>query len=90
MSNNAPSLKWISVDHLHSVRRQRLFINGHETPYFIDDSKGVVAFRTQGDRYGLYGAGMSERGHAVVLGSANRIPVLKHRAEQFAMESANA
>lgn len=85
-SNNGPSLKWITVAHVTAVHRRRLFINGKETPYFVDDAQGQSAHKSQGDRCGLYGAGMHKSGCALLLGSANKISVLKHRAEQYALE----
>jgi hypothetical protein len=85
-SNNAPSVKWTTVAHVTAVHRQRLLLNGKETPYFVDDSRGVAAFRAQGDRYGLWGAGMHKSGCALLLRSAGKISVLKHAAEQFALD----
>jgi hypothetical protein len=84
-SNNAPSLKWVKLPHFGVLRRQRLFLNGRETPYFVDTAL-TIAHYTQGDRHGLFGSGMSERGCAVTLGSASKVSVLKHRAEQYALE----
>lgn len=94
-SNNAPIVKWRGLMLACGTRRQRLFMNGQETPYFIDSANGIAANRTQGDEHGLYGAGMSEphwltkRRIAACFGGG-KIADLKHRAEQYAMEPSNA
>lgn len=94
-SNNAPSVKWVGAILACGRRRQRLFVDGRETPYFID-SATLIEHRTQGDAHGLYGAGMHEskirdrqgnpRYVAAVLGSGQKVAELKHRAEQYALE----
>lgn len=98
MSNNAPTLKWHSQMLASGTRRQRLYLNGTETPFFIDSANGIRAHRSHGEEHGLYGAGMQEcewrgpngekRYIAAALDAGTRIEPLKHRAEQMAMEGA--
>lgn len=83
-SNNAPTVRWFKTD-FGAIERHRLHVDGRETPYFVDKAL-MRCHYTYGEKYGLYGAGMSERGTAIILGFANKITVLKHRAEQFALE----
>lgn len=80
--NKAPTLKWWHFD-LGPVTRQRLYVNGTETPYFIDTAK-EHAHRIYGEKHGLFGAGMDPKGIAATLDFGPRIAVLKHRAEQMA------
>lgn len=82
--NGVPTIKWVS-QHYGAIHRQFLFLEGRKTPYFVDTAL-MRCHYTHGDRYGLYGAGMHERGCAAILGSSGKITVLKHRAEQYALE----
>jgi hypothetical protein len=72
------------------TKRQRLYVDGVETPYFVDTA-AVAAHRTYGERHGLWGAGMSEphwrTGYriAACFGCGDKIAPLKHRAEQMAL-----
>lgn len=94
-SNNTPSIKWFGVMLACGTRRQRLYVDGRETPYFVDSANGIRAHKTQGSEHGLYGAGMHEckirdrqgnpRYIAALLGSGQKIAELKHRAEQYAL-----
>lgn len=89
-SNNAPKIQWHRTELSCGTVRRRLYVNGAETPFFVD-SNPLLGHRTMGEPHGLYGAGMSEPGrlsgkrHALVLGCAKTITPLKHRAEQMAM-----
>lgn len=83
--NNAPSTKWVKLPHFGAQLRQKLLLNGLETPYFVVTAN-TRAHYTDGDRHGLFGAGMHESGCALTLGSASKVSVLKHRAEQYALE----
>jgi hypothetical protein len=92
VSNNGPACQWRSED-FGPGRRQRLYVDGVKTPFFVDSALGVLAHRTAGDEHGLYGAGMGELVTqaktpyriAAILGSGRNIHRLKHRAEQMAM-----
>jgi hypothetical protein len=75
------------------TRRQRLYVDGAETPFFID-SAATIGHRTQGCRHGLYGSSMGDEVRcrdgssyriAAVLGGWPTIGLLKHRAEQMAL-----
>jgi hypothetical protein len=75
------------------MRRQRLYVDGVETPYFVDSANGVRAHRTYGDEHGLFGAGLGDLiasaripyRIAACFGSGPKIALLKHRAEQMAL-----
>ena len=87
-SNRAPQCNWHSTMLACGTRRQRLYVNGLETPYFVDTA-AVHAHKTMGEKHGLFGAGMSEpnafgQRHAAILGCGKSVALLKHRAEQFA------
>jgi len=94
-SNNPPKSKWRGIMLACGTRRQRLYVNEIETPFFVDSANGVLAHRTQGSEHGLFGAGMHEckirdrqgnpRYIAAILGAGNKVAVLKHRAEQMAL-----
>lgn len=89
MSNRAPETKWFSQVLASGVVRQRLYVDGNETPFFIDTSD-QRSHRTYGDRHGLYGSGMGDMtsaGYRIAgcFGSARNIVPLKHRAEQMAL-----
>jgi hypothetical protein len=98
MTNNAPKLQWHSQMLASGTRRQRLYVDGAETPFFIDSANGIRAHKNQGDEHGLYGAGMHEcewRGQngekryiAAALGTSVKVEPLKHRAEQMALAHA--
>lgn len=81
-TNSAPKCKWWKTDFGHTVR-QRLYVDGRETPYFVDSSH-VTGHKTEGQPHGLFGSGMSKGGFAATLASGRSIAVLKHRAEQMA------
>lgn len=88
-SNRPPKAIWQAAELACGTLRQRLFVSGTETPYFIDSARGIQAHRTQGDEHGLYGAGMGDEIHpgcriAAVLGSGRNVRLLKQRAEQMA------
>lgn len=89
-ANGAPQCEWFSATLACGTRRQRLYVDGRETPFFIDSAKGVSAHKSQGEEHGLYGAGMavgerSGRPMAAHLGCGPKITILKHRAEQMAL-----
>jgi hypothetical protein len=92
-SNNAPVVKWFGFTLSCGILRQRLFINGVETPFFVDTAPNS-SHRTYGKKHGLFGAGMGEeiQRHdgssyriAATLASSNKIAGLKHNAEQQAL-----
>lgn len=95
MGNNAPKTKWVGHTMSCGTFRQRLYVDGFETPYFIDSARGIRAHKSQGEEHGLYGSGMYEckapgrdgekRYIAAPLGSSQKISSLKHRAEQMAL-----
>lgn len=76
--------------------RQRLSVDGVETAYFIDSARGILAHKTCGDEHGLFGSGMgalitrakTPYRIAAILGSHQKIAILKHRAEQMALAEA--
>jgi hypothetical protein len=91
-TNNAPSLKWLSETLACGTRRQRLILDGAETPFFIDTANGVRAHRVDGFEHGLMGAGMGPEIRpglriAAVLRSGSNVRQLKHVAEQMAASS---
>lgn len=85
-TNRAPSCRWFSTEMPCGTVRSRLYVDGRESRYFIDSAK-KIGHRTMGDDHGLFGSGMSPRGCALTLGSASKITVLKHRAEQMALNA---
>lgn len=95
--NKAPKTTWRTTILACGTRRQRLHVNGVETPFFIDSANGISAHKSQGDEHGLYGAGMGPvpSGQkyglriAACLGSGGKVQILKHRAEQMAMADAD-
>lgn len=84
-SNGAPQTVWFAQE-MAGRSRRRLYVNGLETPFFIDTATRA-SHRTSGSKHGLYGSGMSPKGFAAVLASGPRIEPLKHRAEQMAMSA---
>lgn len=82
-NNNAPKVRWWPFD-LGPVKRQRLYVDGRESPYFVDTAR-VHGHETYGEKHGLFGAGMDPKGLAATLGFGPHIAVLKHRAEQMAL-----
>lgn len=85
-SNQAPAVKWFSTNFGRTVR-QRLYVSGSETPYFIDTALVAAHRQARGATNTLYGSGMSATGSAGVL-AQGKVQVLKHKAEQMAMEAA--
>lgn len=85
-TNSAPKANWWKTD-FGSTERQRLFLDGHETPFFVVTAK-KSHHSIAGQRHGLFGSGMSERGNAALLSCGPQIATLKHRAEQLAMNGA--
>jgi hypothetical protein len=94
-TNSAPKTKWIGETMACGTLRQRLFVDGAETPFFIDTA-ATIGHRTEGETHGLYGCGMGVEVRrkdgttyriAAILGSAARVSILKHRAEQMALGS---
>lgn len=90
ISNNAPSVAWRGGLLACGTRRQRLFVNGAETPYFIDSANGVRAHKSAGSEHGLWGSGLGEEIRpglriAAMFGAGPDIRSLKHRAEQLAL-----
>src|SRR4051794_33085608 len=93
--NQGPVCKWHGIMLACGTRRQRLYVNGVETPFFVDSANGIAAHRTQGSEHGLFGAGMHEckirdregntRYCAALLASGKQVALLKHRAEQMAL-----
>ena len=86
-SNQPPKCRWRSIMLACETVRHQLYLDGLETPHFID----VARFRahyTQGHKVGWFGAGMHPRGIALTLGAFDRISLAKHHAEQFAMQAA--
>lgn len=89
--NNGPEIKWWSDTLACGTRRQRLFVDGRETPFFIDTAK-YKAHRSYGDTHGLWGAGLGKFVEAKTpyrtagfFGNGKKIQRLKHRAEQLAL-----
>lgn len=93
-SNNAPACKWYRIELACGTIRQRLYLDGKETPWFVD-SAAVMAHRCQGDKHGLWGAGLSVpnrygRRHAECFASGSKIEPLKAKAEQMALSMLEA
>lgn len=82
--------KWFKFPMANGCIRHRLYINGSETPYFIDEAK-LIGHRTYGHKFGLFGAGLGNevrtaRGSyriAAVFGGFDRISEAKKRAESL-------
>lgn len=91
-SNNAPKCVWRSHILSCGSNRQFLYVNDTETPWFIITAE-VRSLRTDGERHGLWGAGMSDPHWrtgariAACFGSGRKIAPLKHRAEQMALNA---
>lgn len=91
-SNNAPKCKWFRFEMACGTVRQKLYVDGKETPWFVD-SASVRAHYSYGDKHGLWGAGMSEphwltkTRSAACFGSGSRLEPLKARAEQMALNA---
>jgi hypothetical protein len=85
-ANNAPVTIWRAYV-IGAMKRQRLYVNGRETPYFVDTALAAYA-RTYGEKHALFGSGMSAAGTAACLGFGRLLAPLKHKAEQLALEAA--
>ena len=92
-SNNGPVLRWISFPMANGTIRHRLYVNGAETPFFIDHAK-VKAHFADGHAKALWGAGMGKvidrpgGGSYRIAGflkGGSRIGDLKQHAEQRAL-----
>jgi hypothetical protein len=90
-SNRAPEFLWHSQALPCGTRRDRLWIDGQQTPYFIDSTEVVrhrIA-RGSNEPHALFGSGQGApsingtRGAAVIATGA-AIERLMHRAEQLA------
>lgn len=92
LSNSAPSFKWFRFEMSDSVIRSKLYVNGHETRFFIDEAR-TIGHRCYGEKYGLHGAGMGAEIRrtdgtsyqiAATLGFGPRMAPLKADAERRA------
>ena len=92
---NAPAVQWHRSDFADGTVRHRLYVDGVETPYFVDDAKraGKGHF-TYGEPVGLHASGMGAviRRHdgstyqiAATFGGFRNIGFAKARAEQLAL-----
>lgn len=95
MDNKAPKTQWFKNIMACGTERHRLFLNGTETPFFIDVAQ-QIQHRSQGSKVGIYGSGLGDevRRHdgstyriAGFFGGFDKIAVAKHRAEQMAMSA---
>jgi len=80
-------IKWIHTRQFSVVDRQRLYIDGKETPYFVDKASCRAHF-TDGMPVGLYGSGMHPSGCAAAFGGFKRIRDAKARALQLVSATA--
>lgn len=91
---NAPRLQWFCSDMSDDSKRHHLYSDGAKTLYFIVQAANQChRAQQQGDKYGLFGAGMSEefgfgKRCAAILGSFNRLSDAKRNAEERATSSA--
>lgn len=95
--NNPPKAFWHRFELACGIVRHRLYVDGQETPYFVDDAKKAgKCHYSYGERVSLHGAGMgamidSPRGGgggyriAAFLGGFKRIELAKSAAEQRAL-----
>lgn len=88
-TNRPPKAIWFRLPLACGTVRQKLFIDGKETPFFIDTAS-TAAHRTTGEKHGLFGSGMgplTRAGYRIAgqLAAGGRIAPLKHRAEQMAL-----
>lgn len=93
-NNNAPTCKWHRFELSCGTVRQRLYLDGRETPWFVDTA-AVLAHKCQGEKHGLWGAGLSKpnrlgKRHAECFGCGPRIEPLKAKAEQMAFSMLEA
>lgn len=86
-NNNAPETRWFSYELACGTRRYQLYVDGAETPYFIDVAR-YRAHYSYGSKIGLWIAGASPRGCAAIGGTFDKISIAKHRAEQMALSAA--
>lgn len=92
-TNNPPRIHWHAIEFGgDTIRRQRLYVDGRETPYFVDEAL-CHAHRTYGEKYGLHGAGMGKEVRrrdgttyqiAATLDFGPKIAPLKAKAERLA------
>ena len=92
ISNAAPQTRWHSCELACGTKRYRLFVDGRETPYFIDRAQYRAHF-AYGSRVALWGAGlgqMTRAGYRIAgcFGTFAKVTLAKHRAEQLALEAA--
>lgn len=66
--------------------RHRLYLNGNETPYFVDGAKDSL-HRQFGKKYSLWGSGMHPAGCAKLLGYDSKIKPIKEYAEALAKKT---
>ncbi|MTJ93901.1 MAG: hypothetical protein F8N36_13740 [Desulfovibrio sp.] len=92
-SNNPPVVKWFSCEQACGTVRHRLYVDGKETPYFIDVASHIAHY-SYGSKIGLWGAGMGEEVRrrddstyriAGFLGGFTKISEAKARAERRAL-----
>jgi len=82
-------IRWFKFLQVSAIDRQRLYIDGKETPYFVDKAHYRAHF-TYGLPVGLYGAGMHPQGCAACFGGFQRIRDAKKRAVELATQPQEA
>lgn len=97
LSNNAPKTFWYRFELACGTVRHKLYVDGHETAYFVDDAKKAGRAHYQyGERIYLMGAGMGEMVNRLIdggggyriaafLGGFKRVDSAKNSAEQRAI-----
>jgi hypothetical protein len=87
LTNSAPQTKWHRTEMACGTVRYRLFVEGRETPYFVDAATARAHYG-YGDRIALWGSGMlpSRSGGNIAgfLGGFRTVELAKHAAEQRA------
>ena len=79
MKSQKENLAWVSYTMACGTRRHELWVEGIKTPYFVDRAS-VRAHYTNGQRVGVFGAGMRPQGFALTLGSFNTVSAGKAHA----------
>lgn len=94
-SNNAPNIQWKRATLACGTVRHRLYVNGSETPYFVDDAKSAgIAHHIDGYPVALLGSGMGKEMQrrdgssyriAAVLNGGRNVGIVKAAAERMAL-----
>ena len=79
-------IQWVETHQLSVVNRQRLYIDGKETPYFVDKAYQRAHF-TYNMPVGLFGSGMHPSGCAATFGGFQTIREAQAAAVELATKA---